>query len=159
MWVLPSTQKYLEKVKAIVELREGKRQVRNVVQIRITGNLLHVTYAAVRDEVETFRCLGICSGYPTIERLIQFTENGVKMSYETEASMKDFEEWIKTQSHDQWNSSRKRNEGFDEDQDERAKIDSLWKRLDAYQFLQGSLKISMLKEIPWFTRWPLWWKY
>ncbi len=38
--------------------------------------------------------------------------------------------------------------GFDEDQDERAKIAMIRyeSRLDAYQFLQGSLKISMLEK-------------
>ena len=69
------------------------------------------------------------------------------MSYETEF-MKEFEEWIKTQVMINEMALEESKKVFDEDQDERAKIAMIRyeSRLDAYQFLQGSLKISMLEK-------------
>ncbi len=41
--------------------------------------------------------LGICSGYPTIERLIRIFRGMGKDEVTKQEFMKDFEEWIKTQ--------------------------------------------------------------
>ncbi len=75
--------------------------------------------------------------------------NGVKMSYETE-----FYEGVwgvdGPKSHDQWNGSR-RNEGFDEDQDERTKIAMIRYESRLISVLTGKFENFHAGKVSWFT--------